>query len=140
METPLLRDPGTPPSDEILKGVLKGSYSAYEETIKTITGPEYGLMPQWNYYKDGKAWLCKVCYKKKTVFWLSVWEGYFKTAFYFVERYCPGIDKLVIDESIKEDFKTKKPFGTMFPLVIKISKKDQIKDLLKVIEYKKSLK
>ena len=140
METPLLRDPGTPPSDEILKGVLRSSYSAYEETIKTITGPEYGLMPQWNYYKDGKAWLCKVCYKKKTVFWLSVWEGYFKTAFYFVERYCPGIDKLVIDESIKEDFKTKKPFGTMFPLVIKISKKDQIKDLLKVIEYKKSLK
>lgn len=140
METPLLRDPGTPPSDEILKGVLKGSYSAYEETIKTITGSEYGLIPQWNYYKDGKAWLCKVCYKKKTVFWLSVWHGYFKTAFYFVERYCPGIDKLVIDESIKEDFKTKKPFGNIFPLVIKISKKDQIKDLLKVIEYKKSLK
>ena len=140
METPLLRDPGTPPSDEILKGILKNSYSAYGETVKTITGPEYGLIPQWKYYRDGKAWLCKVSNKKKTVFWLSVWEGYFKTSFYFVERHCPGVLDLDIDKSIKEEFKTKKPFGTLFPLSLEIRRKEQISDLLKVIEYKKSLK
>jgi len=140
MEAPLLRDPDIPPSDEMLKGVLKSSYSAYGEMIKTITGPEYGLTPQWNYYRDGKAWLCKVSYKKKTVFWLSIWEGYFKTAFYFVGRHCPGVLEIDIDESIKKDFKTKKPFGTLFPLVIEIRRKEEISDLLKVIEYKRSLK
>lgn len=49
---------------------------------------------------DGKAWLCKVVFKKKTGFWLSVWDGFFKAGFYFVERHCPGIHELEIDDSI----------------------------------------
>lgn len=140
METPLLKDPDTYPSDEVLKSVLKDSYSAYEETMKQITGAAYGLVPQWHYYNDGKAWLCKVGFKKKTVFWLSVWDGYFKTGFYFVERHCPGVLELDIDKSIKEDFTSKKPIGTLFPLAIEMRRKDQVSDLLKVIEYKKTLK
>jgi len=135
-----LKDPDTYPSDEILKNVLKDSYSAYEETMKQITGSDYGLVPQWNYYKDGKAWLCKLGLKKKTIFWLSVWDGYFKAGFYFVERHCPGVLELDIDKSIKEDFTSKKPIGTLFPLAIEIRKIGQISDLLKVIEYKKGLK
>lgn len=140
METPLLKDPDAYPSDEILRSVLKDSYHAYEETMKQITGADHGLVPQWNYYNDGKAWLCKVGFKKKTVFWLSVWDGYFKTGFYFVERHCPGVLELDIDKSIKEDFTSKKPIGTLFPLAIEMRRKDQVSDLLKVIEYKKSLK
>jgi hypothetical protein len=140
MEKPLLNDPGTPPSEDLLKNVLKSTYPAYEEMLKVITDTEYGLVPQWNYYKDGKAWLCKVGFKKKTVFWLSVWNGYFKAGFYFVERHCPGVLELDIDKSIKEEFKSKKPFGTLFPLAIEMRKKEQVSDLLKVIEYKKSLK
>jgi len=135
-----LKDPDTYPSDEILKNVLKDSYSAYEETMKQITGAAYSLVPQWHYYNDGKAWLCKVGFKKKTVFWLSVWEGYFKAGFYFVARNCPGVLELDIDKSIKEDFTSKKPIGTLFPLAIEIRKIGQISDLLKVIEYKKTLK
>ncbi len=140
METPLLKDPDSYPADEILRSVLKDSYPVYEETMKKITGADHGLVPQWNYYKDGKAWLCKVGFKKKTVFWLSVWDGYFKTGFYFVERHCHGVLELDIDKSIKEDFTSKKPIGTLFPLAITVTSKDQIKDLLAVIEYKKSLK
>jgi hypothetical protein len=140
MEKPLLRDPGTPPSEDLLKSVLNDSYQAYEEMLKVITGAEYGLVPQWNFYKDGNAWLCKVGYKKKTVFWLSVWDGYFKAGFYFVARHCPGVLELDIDKSILEEFKSKKPFGTLFPLTITIASKEQIQDLLAVIEYKKSLK
>lgn len=135
-----MKDPDAYPSNEILRIVLKDIYPAYKETMKQITGADHGLVPQWNYYKDGKAWLCKVGFKKKTVFWLSVWDGYFKAGFYFVERHCPGILELDIDKSIIEEFKSKKPFGTLFPLAITITAKEQIKDLLAVIEYKKSLK
>ncbi|MGB8358101.1 MAG: DUF3788 family protein [Bacteroidales bacterium] len=140
METPLLKDPQVFPDENVLKNIMGDSYKAYTEMIKIITAAEYGLVPQWNYYKDGKAWLCKVGFKKKTVFWLSVWDGYFKTSFYFVERHCPGVLDLDINKSIKEEFKTKKPFGTLFPLAIEIRGKEQVSDLLKVIEYKKRLK
>ena len=79
-------------------------------------------------------------FKKKTVFWLSVWGGFFKVGFYFVERHCQGIHELEIDDSIKNELKTAKPFGTLFPVALSISKPEQVKDLLALIQYKKGLK
>ncbi len=140
MEAPLLKEPEIIPSEEVLSKLLGKSYTAFESFISTITGPEYGLDPQWNYYKDGKAWLCKVQYKKKTVFWLSVWDKYFKTGFYFTEKNADGIYQLNISKEIKEDFKNSKPIGKLIPLVMSISKKEQLKDVLKIIDYKKALK
>lgn len=140
MDTPLLRDQQVFPAEEALKNSLGPAYSAFEELMKTIKSPQYGLEPQWNYYNDGKAWLCKACFKKKTVFWLSVWDHYFKTAFYFTEKTQAGIDTLDIDKSLKEEFKRNEPIGKLIPLVINIDGKARINDLLKVIEYKKNLK
>jgi hypothetical protein len=140
MEKSLLDDPQIFPSKDVLKNALKDSYSVYENFIDLITDSEYGLITNWNYYKDGKAWLCKVCFKKKTVFWLSVYDGFFKTGFYFTEKHIPDIAKLDIESCIKEDFSSKKPIGRLLPLGITISQKAQIKDLLTIIEFKKNLK
>lgn len=140
MDKPILRDPAVPPSPEVLQNVLGASYPVYEKTLAAITGEPYGLVPEWRYYNDGKAWLCKVVYKKKTVFWLSVWDGFFKAAFYFAERHCHGIPDLDINENIKNDLKSSKPFGALYPVVMKINEAEQITDLLKIIKYKKGLK
>jgi hypothetical protein len=140
MEKPLLNDKETAPVKEVLTRVLGKSYAAYEAMLERISGPRYALTTTWNYYNDGKAWLCKVSFKKKTVFWLSVWDGYFKAGFYFVERHCPGLLELEIDENIKKEFRERKPIGKLFPLALSISRSEQIADLLKVVEYKKRLK
>lgn len=140
METIQLKDPDIAPSEEVLKNVLGESYPVYEKLMGILTGNEYGLEPVWNYYKDGKAWLCKVIYRKKTVFWLSVWEKYFKTAFYFTEKTAAGIRALEINEGIKEDFSSMEPVGKLLPLVIHMKQEEQIHDLLMVVDYKKKLK
>lgn len=140
METILLKDKQVFPDDEVLKTSLGDSYTAYCELIKTVTADEFGLSPQWNYYNDGKAWLCKVVYKKKTVFWLSVWEGYFKAAFYFAERNCEAIEGLEIAPEIKQSFRSATHIGKLIPLVISVISSDQLPDLLSIIEYKKGLK
>lgn len=140
METQLLRDHQVPPSNEVLKDALGKSYAAYEELNLIITSPDFALETQWNYYKDGKAWLCKVCFKRKTIFWISVWDKFFKTGFYFTEKNCLGIMELNIDEKIISDFKSRKPIGKLLPLAINVNRKEQIKDVIKIIEYKKKLK
>ncbi|KPK84900.1 MAG: hypothetical protein AMS27_08765 [Bacteroides sp. SM23_62_1] len=140
METILLREQQISPTEEVIENALGDSYSAYKDLIEAITDTGYGLVPQWNYYKDGKAWLCKVCYKKKTVFWLSVWDKFFKTTFYFTEKTGSGIEGLDIEEKIKESFSNNKPIGKLIPLTITIKSKDQIKDVLTVSKYKKNLK
>jgi hypothetical protein len=140
METIQLRDQHVPITKEVLTNALGKSYKIFEELMEIITDTRYSLEPQWNYYKDGKAWLCKVCFKKKTIFWLSVWEKFFKTAFYFTEKNSSGIKELDIDENIKEEFAQRKPNGKLIPLVMNVDRKEQIKDVIRIIEYKGSLK
>jgi len=140
MDKPLLTDPAVPPSPEVLQDALGASYPVYEKVLAIITGDSYGLVPEWRYYNDGKAWLCKVVFKKKTVFWLSVWDGYFKTGFYFAERDIRGIHELEIDDSIKDKLKKTEPSGKLYPVVLDNNTVAQLSDLLKIIEYKKGLK
>jgi len=135
-ERPLLNDSEIFPSVEILKNVLGKSYPVFEELSKKLND-EYGITFEWRYYRDSKAWLCKVAYKKKTIFWLSAWNGYFRTNFYFMERHLEGIATLGIEDN---HFTLEKEWGKMMPLIFKISKSEQLPDLLKVVAFKKSSK
>jgi hypothetical protein len=136
----LLKDPGVSPSNEVLKEALGDIYNVFESFVGTITSEEYGLAPEWRFYNDGKAWLCKTVYKKKTVLWLSVWEGFFKVSFFFTEKHLEGIAALDISEAIKEEFSKAKPMGRLIPMIFDVRKKGQLDDLLAVVRHKKSLK
>ena len=65
METQLLREQDVFPEKEVLKNALGDSYLIFEELMERITAPEYGLVANWNFYKDGKAWICKITFRKK---------------------------------------------------------------------------
>lgn len=136
----LLRDPSVKPTDEVLAQALGKSFAAYEAMRETVANPPYGLELSWRYYNDGKAWLCKACFKKKTVFWMSAWPGFFKITIFFMERYRKGILDLDISQSLKDQFIRNDRAAKYFFLTFEMKTKKQIKDLLKGIEYKKSLK
>jgi len=140
METMLLKEPNITPNEKVLKNALGKSYAAYVEFINTITGEHFDLTTEWRYYNDGKAWLCKAQYKKKTVCWISVWDNYFKTGFYFTDKNCPGIAALDICEEIKKNFRDAKHIGKLIPLGISIKQQKQLKDVFKIVEFKKGLK
>ena len=140
MEVLLLREQEIFPSREVLQDVLGKVYDVWAKLETRVTQGELALTLDWNYYRDGKAWFCKVCHKKKTVFWLSVLEGFFKTAFYFTEKHLKGIADLDISEQIKEDFCRMKPIGKLLPMVICIEKQEQLVDLLKIVKFKKEAK
>ena len=73
---------------------------------------------EWRYYQDGKAWLCKITFRKKTVVWLSAWSDCFKLGFYFTEKSGGGIPGLHIKDSIKADYLNHQPIGKLKPLVV----------------------
>jgi len=140
METQLLREKEVYPNKEVLEKALEESYSAFNLLIETIANENYALVPDWRFYKDGQSWLCKVSHKKKTVCWLSVWQKFFKVGFYFTDKTRLGINELNIENNIKQAFSQSKHIGKLIPLVINVSSKDQIDNVLKIIVYKKQLK
>jgi hypothetical protein len=139
MEEMLLRDPAVYPSEEVLKEVLGESYDAFTELMSALSVPALSVGREWRYYNDGKAWLCKNVWKKKTVFWLSVWNGYFKAGFYFTEKTAAGIGQLEIGAEIKKGLTEAKHIGKLIPLSFVITESSQLHDLLSVAEYKISV-
>lgn len=139
-EKPLLRDPDIQPSDDLLHNVLGDTvFSVYSELIHGVS-IKFDLNPEWRFYKDGGAWLCKVVDKKKTVFWLSVWDQYFRVVFYFTEKTRSGISELAINDGLKQRLYTTKMIGKLIPMIFDMKDKQQLADLKEVIRYKKGLK
>lgn len=138
MEKPLLNNPAVLPTDDVLKTALGSAFEVYSELMKRIA--EMDLEPIWNYYKDGGAWLCKVQFKKKTVFWLSIWDGYFRVVFYFTEKTVEGLIPLPIDSSYFKQIQEVNRIGKFIPLGSSVQTLVQLDDLLVIAEYKKKLK
>ena len=135
----MLREKEVYPDGKILESILKGNYIVYGQLMDAISSPELEISTVWNYYNDGKSWLCKAFHKRKTIFWLSVWDGFFKVSFFFTEKTSEGIATLDIKGKIKEEFCQSKSTGRLIPLIINVDK-DNLEDVLKVATYKKKLK
>ncbi len=141
METQLLRDQNIFPTEETLEAALGKRLSVVlKEMIDAVTSEKIGLAFEWRFYNDGKAWLGKATYKKKTVFWLSAYEGYFRTNFYFTAKTRGGVLNLDIDGETKAMFAASEMSGKMVRLSMMVAKKTQIKEVLELVRYKKTLK
>ena len=138
METLALRDGDILPTQEVLEAVLGSSYPAFEEFNSLLISME--IRPEWNYYRDGKAWLCKMLFKKKNMGWLHVYDGFFRVSFFFMERHLSAIADLNISDYIKEDFYEMKPVGKLLPMSIVVGDKEKLEDVLTVLRFKRSLK
>ena len=138
METLALRDGDILPTQEVLEAVLGSSYPAFEELNALLISME--IRPEWNYYRDGKAWLCKMMFKKKNMGWLHVYDGFFRVSFFFMERHLSAIADLNISDYIKEDFYEMKPVGKLLPMSIAVGDKEKLEDVLTVLRFKRSLK
>jgi hypothetical protein len=86
MDTPVLFDPNVFPSDDVLASVFGKAKPVFDALAQynRETYPDFAA--RWKYYNDGKRWLMNVSRKKKTVFWLSAGEGFFKTSFYLTRK------------------------------------------------------
>ena len=128
----------TEPKDNVLENVLGEKYKLFMEFSEEIK--KLSLVFEWNYYKDGKSWLCKILNKKKNICWLSVWNTGFKLTFYFTENNIEGVYNLDINNDIKKTATETKLVGKLKPVIIEVKNKLKMKDGLKIIEYKKKLK
>ena len=138
METKILNDPKVKPENKVLEAALGKNYSLYSEYVNKTKGLD--LVLEWNYYNDGKQWLCKTLNKKKNLCWLSVWNTGFKVTFYFPDKAIDGVYELPISEEIKKQAAEMKPTGKSHPVLVPVKNKKWLGDVLKILVYKMGLK
>ena len=148
-EQQLLRNPDIAPTSEVIAEALG---SANAEYVKFMDGlPHHDVEVAWRYYNDGKAWLGKGLYqrtgarggqKEITVFWLSIWDGFFKVTFYIPEKARAEALSLSIDEGVNHTIAAAKPLGKLkfFPLTFDLKSDESFDDLYTLVNFRKMLK
>jgi hypothetical protein len=126
------------PTPDVLQRELGELFPLYERLTARLAAPEFDVRPEWRYYRDGGAWLCKMTRRTKTVFWLSAWRSGLRAAFYFTARSGAGIPGLPIDASLKSAYASASPIGKLLPLLIDVRSEEQLDDVVSVAAYKVS--
>jgi len=148
-EQQLLRDPDIQPTNEIIAEGLGTAYKVYTKFIKGLEHYDITLM-DWRFYNDGKAWLSKGEYKwttqrgtnkEKTIFWFSIWSGFFRATFFFGSDIKEELLQLSVSKNTKDLIKNAKPMGKtkrVLPLAFDISNEVQLDDLYILAEFRKT--
>lgn len=133
----VLRDPEAYPSDERLEAALKGGFAAFAALRRDLA--EAGCLPEWRYYNDGKAWLCKLPAGKRNLGWLHVYDGFCRVTFYFTQRHRAAVAAAEIPQPLKEAFARTPAAGRLIPLCIRIADEEDADTAMAVFRLKKGL-
>jgi hypothetical protein len=118
-------------------GKTKGLWQAFFEYLHK---EHADFAEEWRFYTDGKSWLMKVTRKSKTIFWLSIIKGAFRTTFYFTDKAEPVLNASSISEKLKEQFRDGKRYGKIRGLTITFQNKGDIEDAKALILVKLAAK
>lgn len=145
----LLRDITVLPTNEQICECLGSVGITYNFFLKVLKEHDIRLS-EWRYYNDGKAWLAKGEYtwitkrgtrKVKPIFWISIWEGFFKVSFNFSEKNRDSLlrlplsqDRLNLIAAVKANGKTNKFLAVLFDVVCE----KQLKDILVLAQFRKT--
>ncbi|HUI42068.1 MAG TPA: DUF3788 family protein [Terriglobia bacterium] len=125
MDTPVLSDRSQFPTDEVVFSHLGKSKTLWVSLFQYLAEEHPDFTTEWRYYNDGKSWLMKVQRKKKTVFWLSILKGSFRTTFYVHEKAAKLVEGSTISEELKGQYRAGKSFGKIRGIrVVYRNKKD----------------
>ena len=126
------------PDEGVLKGVLGNSYPAYCELIKLFD--DNNMTHEWRYYHDGKAWLCKVQKKNKTIVWMSAWKGFIQATVYIPEKFAEEIYSLNLSEARKLKIRQTRKVGKSTPCIFEVRNNEVLEDFIQVMQFKLALK
>lgn len=129
-----LNDESTYPADSVLEKILGASWPAYSRLIEVFD--DNGMTHEWRYYRDGKAWLCKVQKNRRTIVWMSAWKGYVKATIYFPERHIDEVLKLEISDATLKMIAGTKNVGTSKPCMFEIKDAGILADFKTVMNFK----
>ena len=140
MEKPCLNDKAEYPDNKVLTYYLGDAKDTWDELAEFLENKYPGLSGEWRYYNDGKSWLYKITKKSKTICWVGVYRGKFKTTFYFSDR----AESLIVSSTLRrkyiEQFVNGRRFGKTRGLTVDIRKVADLSTTKKLIAIKVDFK
>jgi hypothetical protein len=136
MPQPMLHDPDVFPSDEIIFAHLGKARRLWEQVMERLVQVCPGAESQWRYYRDGKSWLLKVTFRKKTLCWVSLDDGSFRMTFYFTDKASSLIADSDLPTELKEQFATGRRSGKIRGITVRFTRKADVQAACRLMALK----
>jgi hypothetical protein len=140
MEQPVLTDKNHFPTEELIYSHIGKSKALWLMLFEYIHHNHPDFTEQWRYYLDGKSWLLKVSRKAKTIFWLSIVEGSFRTTFYFTDKAEHAISESSLSDKLKRQYSDGKKYGKIRGLTILYKTRRDVEYASQLIEIKTGIR
>jgi hypothetical protein len=132
----LFTDRNVYPTDDYIFSIIGEKKIFWQSIMNHMSSVYKDSEGQWNFYNDGKRWLFKMVYKKKTIFWAAILSGSFRITFYFGNKAENVIENSDLPGNIKEEFKTAKRYGLIRPVTLIVNDNADVDNILKLISIK----
>ena len=139
MEQPVLADKNQFPTEDVIYSHIGKSTTLWLSLFEYIHENHPDFTEQWRYYLDGKSWLLKVTRKSRTIFWLSIAEGSFRTTFYFGDKAGGTILKSSLSEALKRQYRDGKRYGKIRGITVLYRNKRDVESARQLIEIKNAV-
>ena len=144
-----LRNPDIVPTSDVIAEALGEANNAYIKFVNELANHDIQL--EWRYYNDGKAWLAKGLFKWKgvrggqnetTVFWLSIWDSFFKVTIYVPEKASEDVLSLPLDNEVKLMIAASQQMGKLkyFPVVFDLYSDEMFEQVFLLADFRKTIK
>jgi hypothetical protein len=140
IEVLILSDKEIIPTDEYVYSVLGEKKIFWQDLMKYLSENHKDFIGSWNYYNDGKQWLFKMVWKKKTIFWAGILKDTFRISFYFGDKAESKIFESDLPQTVKDNFITAKRYGKIRAISTKIYSLSDIEVIKKLVTLKIKIK
>ena len=123
------------PDEEMVRKALGSSY-AYLENIRQFVKEEIGeTVEEWKFYGQKLGWTLKKYLKKRNLFFIGMYPGYFRIAFVFGDRAANNVFDSDIAEVLKKELSEARKYAEGRGINIKVDDDtylDDIKELIRI--------
>ena len=125
----------TMPNEEMINEVLGSNYAHLQE-IRLFIAEEIGdTIEEWKFYGKKLGWTLKKFYKKRNLFFIGIYRGYFKISFVFGERAAENVFNSGISAALKKELSEARKYAEGRGISINVENDgylDDIKELIRI--------
>ena len=109
----------------------------YLKIIRQFILDTFGkTLEEWKFYGVKTGWLLKTFFKKRNLFFISIYDGYFKISFTLGEKVVNNILIADISQELKDELANSKKYAEGRVLTIKVNSSQHIEGIKKIIGFK----
>jgi hypothetical protein len=129
-------DKNVVPDDDALSTALGAVYTYWLELEKAIA-LEFGeTVREWKHYGQKSGWTMKLLLKKRNLFFLIPYEGYFTLGFVFGDKAVSVVEKSDVPVAIAEELVNAKKYAEGRGLRLEIRRREDVIVALKLARIK----